>query len=249
MRKVRAIVESAIEPQDHEVIWYYKGKLLRYDNGGWQPFHTLDASEIAYSYEEAEGVETLEQALDMLLYVPPKISSFVLKQAGTYEAGASIDTQEYSWSYNKKTMKNQSLNNMALPINVRSARLSNKITKNTTFTLWADDGTNEVTAQTSIKFVNYMYWGTQASDGTVKSRYKANPSAAGLTVEVGSGEYAWIFLPKSCGYTKIWYNNVDSTTDFISKSTKFNTDTGLSVEGTLYVSKNHSLNSVTLKFT
>lgn len=249
MRKVRAIVESTVEPQDHEVIWYYKGELLRYDNGDWQPFYTFDASNIAYSSEEAEGVETLEQALDMLLYVPPKITSFALKQAGTYESGVSIDTQEYTWSYNKKLIKNQSLNNISLPVNVRSARFSNKITKNTTFTLWASDGTNEVTAQTSIKFVNYMYWGTQLSDGTRKSKYKANPSAAELTVQVNAGEYAWIFLPKSCGYTKIWYNNFDATVDFISQSTKFNTDTGLVVEGTLYVSKNHSLNSVTLKFT
>ena len=59
MRKVRAIVESAVEPQDHEVIWYYKGKLLRYDNGGWQPFHTLDASEIAYKYKDRVEVKQL----------------------------------------------------------------------------------------------------------------------------------------------------------------------------------------------
>lgn len=70
MRKFRAIVQSSIEPQDHEVIWQWNGKLF-YWNDGWEPLHTLDASEIAYEYEEAEGVENVAQALDKLLYVTP----------------------------------------------------------------------------------------------------------------------------------------------------------------------------------
>lgn len=78
-------------------------------------------------------------------------------------------------------------------------------------------------------------------------RYKINSS--GITITANANEYIWVFIPRSTGYTKLWHNNVDSTDDFVYKPINFDTDTNLSVAGTFYVSKNHSLNSVTLKFT
>ena len=94
-----------------------------------------------------------------------------------------------------------------------------------------------------------MYYGTQSADGTSLKRSKLNPSAGSFTVVANAGEYIWIFIPKSSGLTKIWHNNVDSTEDFVKEEMSFLTDTGLNIQGTFYVSKNHSLNSVTLKFT
>lgn len=247
MRKFRAIVQSNIEPQDHEVIWQWKGKLL-YWNDGWEPLHTLEASEISYEYEEAEGVENLAQAMDKLLYVVPKINSFVCRQSGTYENGVSINSQDFTWSYNKKLIRQQTLNGMKILPDVRSLHLETPVTKDTTFTLWASDNTNEVLASTSIKFVNYLYYGT-SKEGEEIQRRKINPSTGGLTVTAGKDEYVWIFIPATARFTKIWHNNVDSTDDFIYEPKFFHTDTNLDIAGTFYVSKNHSLNEVILKFT
>lgn len=247
MRKFRAIVQSSIEPQDHEVIWQWNGKLL-YWNDEWKPLHTLDASEIAYEYEEAEGVENVAQALDKLLYVTPKITNFTLKQSGVYENGVTISSQDFTWSYNKKLIRNQTLNEAKISPTVRSIHTEEPIKTDTTFNLWASDGTNEVRASTSIRFVNYLYYGIIRDQEEVK-RLKVNPSAEGISIIAGKDEYIWIFIPNTAGYTKIWHNNVDSTDDFIYKSVKFTTDTSLSIDGTFYVSKNHSLNTVTLKFT
>lgn len=249
MRRFRAIIETQIEPEDHEVLWYYKGKLLYWGNESWEPFLLVDAIEIPYETEEDESITTVQEALNKLLYVFPKISSFTLKQAGTYENGSTISTLDFSWDYNKNLIKEQKLNNILIPPTIRQARLNRDIKVNSVFTLWCSDGTNTATATTSIKFVDYMYYGTQSADGTSLKRSKLNPSAGSFTVVANAGEYIWIFIPKSSGLTKIWHNNVDSTDDFVKEEMSFLTDTGLNIQGTFYVSKNHSLNSVTLKFT
>lgn len=53
MRRFRAIVESKLEPQDKEVLWYYKNKLLYYNNGVWVEFikeqQSIDTSNIVNS--------------------------------------------------------------------------------------------------------------------------------------------------------------------------------------------------------
>lgn len=249
MRRFRAIIETPTEPLDHEVLWYYKKKLLYWGNEAWEPFLLVDAIEIPYETEEDESITTIQGALDKLLYVMPKITSFTLKQAGTYENGAVISTLDFSWSYNKKLIREQRLDDFVMPPTIRQARLNRDIKSNTTFTLWGSDGTNSVSSTASIKFVNYLYYGVQDADGNSLRRYKVNPSSAGLTVVANANEYIWIFIPKTAGFTKIWHNNVDSTDEFIKSDVNFKTDTNLSIAGTLYVSKNHSLNSVTLKFT
>lgn len=249
MRRFRAIVETHVEPTDHEVLWYYKKKLLYWGNDAWEPFLLVDALEIPYETEEDESITTVQGALDKLLYVAPKITSFSLSQAGTYENGTIISALDFSWNYNKKLIREQKLDDVVMPPSVRKARLMRDVRTNTTFTLWGSDGTNSVSSTTSIRFVNYMYYGTQDAEGNSLKRSKLNPSNAGLTVVANKDEYIWIFLPKTSGFTKIWHNNVDSTDDFVKKNINFNTDTNLSIAGTLYVSKNHSLNSVTLKFT
>ena len=188
-------------------------------------------------------------ALDKLLYVTPKVTSFTLRQSGTYENGATIPVQDFSWSYNKKLIREQTINGMKIvPPTVRSLHTENPIKVNTTFNLWASDGTNEVTASTSVRFVNYIYYGTSKDEESLR-RLKVNPSARGISITAGKDEYIWIFIPRTAGYTKIWHNNVDSTDDFRYESVKFHTDTELDIDGMFYISKNHSLNAVTLKFT
>lgn len=66
IRKFRAIVQSNIEPEDHEVIWLVKGKLL-YWNDGWEILCTLDISDIIYEHSSLKGVKNVKQALDTII--------------------------------------------------------------------------------------------------------------------------------------------------------------------------------------
>lgn len=66
IRKFRAIVQSNIEPEDHEVIWLVRGKLLYWDNG-WEILCTLDISDIIYEHGSLKEVENVKQALDTII--------------------------------------------------------------------------------------------------------------------------------------------------------------------------------------
>lgn len=66
IRKFRAIVQSNIEPEDHEVIWLVKGKLL-YWNDGWEILCTLDISDIIYEHSSLKEVKNVKQALDTII--------------------------------------------------------------------------------------------------------------------------------------------------------------------------------------
>lgn len=247
IRRFRAIIQTNKEPEDHEVIWK-KGHKLLYWNNGWRPVYEFEASEIIYESKDTGEEIPLEEALDKILYITPKISDFKLMQAGTYETGSVITPLNFSWSYNKKLIKEQRLNEDSLDISLRSYTLDIEVTSDSTFTLWVSDGTTEVSASASISFVDYIYYGTTNKTAVI-SKEKINPSLNTITVTAGKGEYIWVFIPKSAGLTHIWYNNIDSTDDFERTDMKYITDTGLEIEGTYYVSKNHSLNNVTLKFT
>lgn len=66
IRKFRAIVQSNVEPEDHEVIWLVKGKLLYWDNG-WEILCTLDISDIIYEHGSLKEVKNVKQALDTII--------------------------------------------------------------------------------------------------------------------------------------------------------------------------------------
>lgn len=67
IRKLRGIVQSDIEPQDHEVMWQYKGRLYYYNNGGWELLDTPTPSDIEYESPEDDKVYTLQEILNKLV--------------------------------------------------------------------------------------------------------------------------------------------------------------------------------------
>lgn len=175
-----------------------------------------------------------------------KVTDFTMTQMGTYETGTIIYVQDFSWKYNKDNIVNQTINNISIPTSLRKLSTESLIQEDTLFTLVASNGKEETLDTVSINFVDYIYYGT-ASDSII-SRLKINPSAGAITVDAKENEYIWIFIPDSAGYSKILYNNWDSTSDFHKESAVFRTDTNIEVQGIMYESKNHSLNNIILKF-
>lgn len=246
IRKFRAIIQTQEEPQDHEVLWYWKGKLLYWDNDTWNPFLIVNTSEIPYETEENESVTTVQEAFDNLLYVVPEITSFILNEAGTYERGTVISELNFSWEYNKELIKEQKLDSIIIPPSVRKATLSKNIRTNITFTLYGSDGINQTLATTSIKFVDYLYYGKVEKPD---EKFKLNPSEVEFTITSEEDEHIWIFIPNTSGLTKVWKDNIESTDAFIHYPMVYSTDTGINVAGTYYESKHSGLGTITLKIT
>ncbi len=254
MRRFRAIIQTDKEPKDHEVIWYYKGKLLYFNEGKWEPFLLVDALEIPYKTEEDESISTVQEALDKLLYKPIGITSFILEQAGVYERGTIISSLSFSWNYNKKAIREQKLDidgtyssSMIIPNTTRQTKLYMDIKEDTIFTLSVRDSTNTVNSMSYIEFQDYIYYGTRNLSGTSLSRNKISPLNNEFTIKTNIGEYVWIFIPDSSGFTKIWSDNMDHTTDFIAESTEFKTDTDLLIPGTEYIARNSYTTDATFR--
>lgn len=70
MRKFRGIVQTNIEPQDHEILWYNKGELLFFNNGEWQPFldinKLLKGIEICCNCNNKEDDMTREEIIELI---------------------------------------------------------------------------------------------------------------------------------------------------------------------------------------
>lgn len=62
-KRFRTIVWSDIEPQDTNVLWYWKGELLYFNNGEWQPFHSVNIKGALEEYFEPEIIPTIKAIL------------------------------------------------------------------------------------------------------------------------------------------------------------------------------------------
>lgn len=259
MRKFRAIVETLKEPEDKEVLWYYKKVLYYYNNGNWEKFVadasieniTLTADKVSYQNDDNLDITNVQEALDKLLYVEPKITSFTVPQAGIYENGTVLTNFDFSWKLNKSVVKqtlqwgSQSTYNVPVKSNnitIGAVRQSTDIT----FTLTVTDiKSNTASASANVKFVDYIYYGSLKNDNYTKLG-KIPGTSNSFNVDIGEGENLWIFIPNSSGYKKIVFNNTDSTNDFGSTSISYATDINTKVSGLRYVSNNTSFGSITL---
>lgn len=119
-----------------------------------------EAGDIAYTNEQYPTMQTLQDAMDKLLYITPSVS---LSGGGTYEVGSTRSTTSLSWTWNK-AIKTQSLNQGigSLDPSVRSYTYNTPITTNTTFTITGSDGTTTKSSSTTVSFRKYYYYGTSS---------------------------------------------------------------------------------------
>lgn len=119
-----------------------------------------DAQDIAYTNEQYPEMQTLQDAMDKLLYIEPTIS---ISGGGNYEIGSTRATTTLSWVWNK-TIVSQSLNQGigSLDPALRTYTYENPISSDTIFTITGTDGTTQKSASTSVKFLPKRYWGVSA---------------------------------------------------------------------------------------
>lgn len=179
-------------------------KVLEFDNaggtggGGGGP---TDAADVTY-----DGTfPTVEAALNALLYVNPSITSFS-NNVGTVEIGQTVTAVTLSWSFNKAMVSasiNQGVGNVLGLTTKALTGLS--LTTNTSWTLSANDGTNGVSAGTSVSFLNKRYWGVTTdttlddSDILALSSEFASSRAKSISYNATGGKYPVYVYPASFG--------------------------------------------------
>lgn len=139
---------------------------------------------------------TTQLALDYLLYLPPQITGFS-NSVGTVEIGGTVHAVNLAWSFNK-AMTTVMLNGVAVsPPTLTAESLTGlNLTANTSYTLSASDGTDTVSATTTVSFSARRWWG-------------ASPLAALASSDIlalGNSEFAGSFAQsKSLSATAAYF--------------------------------------------
>ena len=135
--------------------------------GGAGGASTADAVEYVNDTISSTNVEeALNKLISDYYYVKPSINSFTATpNGGIFEVGHVVSAPiTFNWNYNKE-ITTQTLTDCPLADEtVRTATYDTDITTNKTFTLAANDGTNNVSKSISYTFVSPYYTGVSSTD-------------------------------------------------------------------------------------
>ena len=152
--------------------------------------------------------DTVKKALDFLLYVEPKVS--ISNSVGTVEKGSIISNVSLSFTVNKD-MKSVIIDHGIGDVKgLTSKKLTaQNISTDTTYTITATDAEGKsVTASTSIRFLDSVYYGASTlatiTDSALISMTSklASSKAMSATFNCSGGKYIYIAMPASFGLTK-----------------------------------------------
>lgn len=126
-----------------------------------QRLNNLDAGCVKYTTSADDSIQTIQDALDKLLYVPLTIN--LSCNRGIVERGEVLTSLTFNWSYNKNIVE-QIFEGEILDSSLRRYDYTNPVGSNKTFKLIANDGKNTVSKTTSVTFYNGRYWGISSSE-------------------------------------------------------------------------------------
>jgi hypothetical protein len=201
------------------------------DSGSW--ILIVDQDKISNKLESVNNVTPVDKNIDILVGAGLEIDNTVdgqislslyetpvasLSGGSTNEIGASLTNINLTWTYNK-TEVSQSINQGlgAQAIGNRAVVDPATITANTTYTLTIDDGTTEITSNTSVSFKNKSHWGTSALTSLSSAQIltladKAFSTNKNLSFSIdGVGEYIYVSYPASYGIATFNVNGLLNT--------------------------------------
>ncbi len=177
----------------------------------------------------------IQDRLDNLEYMPIAINTFT-NSVNNVEKGSTINSITFNYTFNK-VPTSISINNGIDIVDANSVTKAVNITNNTTFTLIASDGTNTVTANSSVNFLNKVYWGSKASNVLnnadilgLTNNALASAKARTITVD-GNGQYIYYCYPASFGdanfvvgglASSAWTKTVQDVTNALGNVTSYN---------------------------
>lgn len=207
------------------------------------------------SIKIASLIDDINEKIDDLSYKKINIDSFSCSPS-TAENGQTINTISLSWKTNA-TPVSLMLNGSALPATQTSAKITDIITKTTTYTLIATDKKNNSHSRSaSISFLNGVYYGTytKESDFTnlsavMKTKFTKNLRSnknMSFTVNAGSNQYIYFACPSSFGTPTFYVGGFEGGFDKIG-SFDFKNSYNYTTQYDIYVSTNDNLGSTTVQ--
>ena len=176
----------------------------------WTPDGYQTASGILYTNTSYPAYETIQDALDGILYVAATISAFT-NNAGTVYKGTTVTGFTVDWTI-AGTITAQTLTGKTPALSDRTATYSGlTLTADTTYTLTIDDAVSSPvdTETTTIYFRLRKYCGTSVSGTPNEAAVEAGSATAsintaasralGSTSITGGGNYPYYAYPASWG--------------------------------------------------
>lgn len=223
---------------------------IKNENGEYDPLK-FDASDIEMSNGNniEEEISFLYSKLDELSYKPITITSFNISKSQA-ELGELVKSITLSWSYSKNP-KEQKLNNVIIPIDIRQST-ENNISSNKTFTLQVSDGKTTVSRNASITFMNAKYYGTSSTtnitNDLIKSFSKTLTTSrnGSWTVTANENEYIYFAIPNRFGEPSFYVGGFEGGF-FKADVIDFTNSSGYTESYSVYRSTNHSLGRTTVE--
>lgn len=162
-----------------------------------------EAVDIAYTNDQYPTMQTLQDAMDKLLYIEPSVS---ISGGGTYEKGSSVSSVNLRWTWNKKVVSqslNQGIGDLDPTLRTYAYTPANPITTNTTFTITGNDGTKDKSSSTTVSFSQKRYWGvsekTSLTDAEIHalSQEFSSSRAQTRTFNCSGGKYFYFVIKSS----------------------------------------------------
>lgn len=201
--------------------------------GGGGPTGPIDASDVTYTTPVHPAVENVQEALDLIFYVPVDVTS--MSGGSSNEIGSTVHGVSLAWTINK-AVTSQSLNQSIGSIDptLRAYNYAPDITSDKTFTLTASDGTTSDNASTSVSFFRKRYWGAaadpdlkddQAAIRALSQEFATNRNKA-VTYNCSGGKYPYFIYPTSFGaLTAVTVGGL-AFTDFVQDTISFTNASG-----------------------
>lgn len=179
---------------------------------------------------DLDGGETLQNQVNELvksvgdlLYSAIDIIRFT-NSVGSVEIGSVVNELTLSWELNK-VPTSQTVDGESEDVSTRSKKLTGlNMTTNRTFTLAVTDEREATdSANTTVSFLNGIYYGATAAPATLDSAFiltlakKTLSSTKGRTIDVtaADGQHIWYALPKRLGTCRFTVGGFEGGFDLV----------------------------------
>lgn len=160
-------------------------------------------------------LDEMSTNISNLLYKPMTITSFT-NNKNVVEKGTVINDVILNWDLNKQP-KTLTLDGQSVDVSLRKEEIRKSITGNTTFTLEATDERGaKSTKQTSITFLNGVYYGVSGADIkdssgilNLQSKVLSDTRSRKINVNAGQGQYIYYCVPSRLGNCRFVVNGFE----------------------------------------
>lgn len=207
-------------------------------------------TQIKYQNSAYPNIESLQQALDQLLYTDLSIQ--LSCDPSVKEVGEVVNSITFTWNYNKPNIVSQTFNKNSLNTSDRQYIMNGPFTTNTTGTIVANDGTQTLTKSASLQFYPGIYYGSSTIEDfeiTNLTRVLRANRTMSVTID-GTNDvntYLYICLPYDYGTPIFTVNGFNGGFELVNNNFQLDRyDTGNPIRYSIYKSDNGGLGVTTI---